>query len=71
MSKDNLIPNDDYANTDQIPVFVKTNSEYYVHEFGGCWMREGVIRGPLEAARMASQRVCTLLACKPCVLDQS
>ena len=23
MSKDNLIPNDDYANTDQIPGFVK------------------------------------------------
>ena len=34
MTKDNLIPNDDYANTDQIPVFVKTNSEYYIHEFG-------------------------------------
>ena len=34
MSKDNLISNDDYANTDQIPGFVKTNSEYYIHEFG-------------------------------------
>ena len=33
MSKDNLIPNDDYANTDQIPDFVKTNPEYYIHEF--------------------------------------
>lgn len=34
MSRDNQIAKDDYANTDQIPAFVKTNSEYYTHEFG-------------------------------------
>jgi hypothetical protein len=28
-----------------------------VCERSGCWMSEGVMRGPLEAARMASQRV--------------
>jgi len=33
MSKDNLISKDDYANTDQIQDFVKTNSDYYIHEF--------------------------------------
>ena len=33
MSRDNQIADDDYANTDQIPAFVKTNSEYYIHEF--------------------------------------
>ena len=33
MNRDNQIADDDYANTDQIPAFVKTNSEYYIHEF--------------------------------------